>query len=179
MPIDDPENPGKHKRLGRLYRFDTDLSYKVVEEDLGCANGIGFSLDHKTIYYVDSVAHQIYAYDYDIDTGDISARRMLAPVKSPQVPDGLTVDADGNIWLACWEGGCVIQFAPDGSQIKTIELPTKLTTSVMFGGKDLDELYVTSAGGNDKENRGPHAGALFRIRPGVKGLPENRSRLGL
>lgn len=179
MPIDDPDNPGQHKRLGQLYRFDTDLSCQVVEEELGCANGIGFSLDHKTMYYVDSPAHQIYAYDYDIDTGDITNRRMFAPVKAPLIPDGLTVDAQGNIWLACWEGACVKQFSPDGELLKTIELPTALTTSVMFGGKDLDELYITSAGGNDKDDRGPHAGALFRIRPGVKGLPENRSRLGM
>ncbi len=179
MPIDDPDNPGKHNRLGRLYLFDTDLSCRVVEEDLSCANGIGFSLDHKTMYYVDSPAHQIYAYDYDITTGDISARRTFAPVESPLIPDGLTVDEDGCVWLACWEGGCVKRFAPDGELMQTIKLPTPLTTSVMFGGKDLDELYVTSAGGNHKDSRGPHAGALFRIRPGVRGRPENLSRLGL
>jgi sugar lactone lactonase YvrE len=72
-----------------------------------------------------------------------------------------------------------MRFAPDGTLMQTIELPTALTTSVMFGGKDLDELYITSAGGDDNENRGPYAGALFRIRPGVKGRPENLSRMGL
>ncbi len=179
MPIDDPDAPGKHNRLGRLYLFDTDLTCRVVEENLGCANGIGFSLDRKTMYYVDSPAYQIYAYGYDINSGDISARRTLAPVDAPLIPDGLTVDENGCVWLACWEGGCVKQYAPDGALMQTINLPTPLTTSVMFGGKDLDELYVTSAGGSDKDSRGPHAGALFRIRPGVRGRPENLSRLGL
>jgi D-xylono/L-arabinono-1,4-lactonase len=182
MPIDDPDHPvgtGKHKRLGRLYRFDTDLTCQVVEENIGCANGIGFSPDNKTMYYVDSLAHAIHAYDYDINTGNISNRRPLAPIDDPLLPDGLTVDAHGNIWLACWEGGCVKQFNPDGKPLQTIKLPTPLTTSLMFAGKNLDELYITSAGGNDKNNRGPHAGALFRIRPGTKGRPENLSRLGL
>ena len=179
MPINDPDNPGKHKRLGRLYRYDTDLSVRYVEEGIGCANGIGYSLDNKTMYYVDSHAHSIDAYDYDLDTGDISSRRKLAPVQAPLVPDGQTVDAEGCIWLAVWEGGCVKRFSPKGELMQTIELPTALTTSVMFGGPDLDEIYVTSAGGNDKQNRGPHAGALFRIRAGVKGRPENLSRLGL
>lgn len=179
MPINDPDNKGKHLRLGRLYRYDTDLSVRYVEEGLGCANGIGYSLDNKTMYYVDSLAHSIDAYDYDIDTGDITNRRKLAPVEVPLVPDGQTVDEEGCIWLAVWEGGCVKRFSPKGELMQTIELPTALTTSVMFGGPNLDELYVTSAGGNDKANRGPHAGALFRIRPGVKGRPENLSRLGL
>ena len=182
MPAEGPGNideTGKPIKLGRLYRFDTDLSVRSVEEGIGCANGIGYSLDNKTMYYVDSHAHSIDAFDYDIDTGNIANRRKLAPVEAPLVPDGQTVDEEGCIWLAVWEGGCVKRFSPTGELLQTIELPTPLTTSVMFGGPNLDELYITSAGGNDKANRGPHAGALFRIRPGVKGRPENLSRLGL
>ncbi len=179
MPINDPDNPGKHKRLGRLHLFDTDLTCRVVEENIGCANGIGFSLDSKTMYYVDSLAHAIHAYDYDIHTGNISARRTFADIDKPLLPDGLTVDAEGCVWLALWEGGCVRQYFPDGELMQTIAIPTPLTTSLMFGGPQLDELYITSAGGNKKDTHGQSAGSLFRIRPGVKGRPENLSRLGL
>jgi sugar lactone lactonase YvrE len=182
MPIDAPDNtgtPGKHKRLGRLYLFDTDLSCRVVEEDLGCANGIGFSPDHNTMYYVDSLAHAIHAYTYDIGTGDITGRRTFAPIDAPPLPDGLTVDAQGCVWLALWDGGCVRRYSPDGELMQTVTLPTPLTTSLMFGGEALDELFVTSAGGDNKDTKGQDAGALFRLRPGVTGRPENLSRLGL
>lgn len=179
MPAEDPDHPGKPKHLGRLYRYDTDGSRWVVEENVGCANGVGFSLDYKTMYYVDSVTHAIHAYDYDRKTGNISNRRVFAQVDQALLPDGLTVDAEGCIWCAMWEGGCVMRFSPDGKRMQTIELPAALTTSVMFGGPNLDELYVTSAGGDDKARRGLQAGALFRVRPGVKGRPENLSRLGL
>ncbi len=179
VPVDDPEQPGQHKRLGRLYLFDTDLSVKVVEQDLGCANGIGFSLDNNTMYYVDSLAHAIHAYDYDLQTGGITSRRIFAPIDEPLLPDGLTVDAEGCIWLALWDGGCVRRYSPGGELMQTVKLPTPLTTSLMFGGEALDELYVTSAGGDKKDSNGQTAGALFRLRPGVKGRPENLSRLGL
>ena len=179
MPIDDPDNKGKPLRQGRLYLFDTDSSSRIVEEDIGCANGIGFSPDCKTMYYVDSHAHAIHAYDYDRRTGDISSRRVFAEVDQPLLPDGLTVDAEGCVWCAMWEGGRVLRYAPDGTLMRAHELPTALTTSLMFGGPELDELYVTSAGGDEKDKRGPDAGALFRLRPGVKGRPENLSRLSL
>ncbi len=179
MPVPDPDNPDKPKKLGSLFLFDTDGSRRVVETEIGCANGVGFSLDYKTMYYVDSVTHSIYAYDYDRQTGNITARRTFAEVDKSLIPDGLTVDAEGCIWCAMWEGGRVMRFSPEGEHMKSIELPTALTTSVMFGGPDLDQLYVTSAGGDQKDKRGPHAGALFRVDPGVRGRPENLSRLGL
>ncbi|MEZ6193682.1 MAG: SMP-30/gluconolactonase/LRE family protein [Phycisphaerales bacterium] len=165
---------------GRLYRYDTDLSVRLRRRGSGAAPTASGTAS-TTIRCTTSIPTptSIDAYDYDINTGDIANRRKLAPVQAPLVPDGQTVDEEGCIWLAVWEGGCVKRFSPNGELLQTIELPTARTTSVMFGGPDLDEIYVTSAGGDDKANRGPHAGALFRIRAGVKGRPENLSRLGL
>jgi len=179
MPVDDPENPGKHTRLGRLHLFEKDKTSRVVERELTCANGVGFSLDNQTMYYVDSPTHLIYAYDYDRATGEITGRRDFARVDESMVPDGLTVDAEGCVWCAMWDGACVMRFDPGGTLMKTVKLPTPNITSVMFGGPDLDQLYITSAGGHEKDTKGPDAGALFRIDPGVKGRPENLSRLGV
>ncbi len=179
MPVPDPDNPGKTLRLGTLYRFDPDGSRHEVEHDLGCSNGIGFSPDLTLMYFVDSVTHQIFVYDYNPDTGEIRNRRVFAEVDHAWSPDGLTVDAEGCVWCAMWNGSRVIRFSPDGEPIRTIMLPTPMASSVMFGGPGLDELYITSAGGQDKQKNGQHAGALFRVRPGMHGKPEFLSRLFL
>ena len=95
------------------------------------------------------------------------------------MPDGMTVDAEGCVWSARWEGGCIVRYSPDGEEIGRYDIPARKITSVMFGGDDLSDLYVTSAGGAEKAADGPHAGALFRLRPGVKGQLEHRSKIGI
>jgi D-xylonolactonase len=174
------DHPGEWERYGNLHRIRPDGSHDVVQGEMIGSNGLGFSVDLKTLYFTDSTPAEIYAFDYDAATGDISNRRTFVKTELPARPDGLTVDAEDHVWSAHWEGGCVARYAPDGTQVGKIEIPTRLTTSVMFGGPDLDELYVTSAGGGDREKNGPDAGALFRVTGlGVKGKAEFLSQVGL
>jgi D-xylonolactonase len=163
---------------GRLYRLDTDGSIKVVLDGITCSNGMGFSLDHKRMYYTDSEKYEIYEFDYDEATGEISNQRLF--MKNPEsdgLPDGMTVDAGGYIWSAHWDGSCLIRYTPDGTEERRIGFPAKKVSSVIFGGEDYTDIYVTTAGGNDKPNEGPGAGALFRLNLGMKGLPEFRSKI--
>ena len=164
-----------------LYRMDHDGSLQVVEEGVGTSNGMGFSPDRKTFYFTDTTDDAIYAYDYDASSGDIRNRRPLIDLSDEQIkPDGMTVDENGDIWSAMALGWCVIQFSPDGKEIKRIHFPAKLITSVAFGGEDLSLLYATSGFGQSKgEEWGEAAGALFELDVSVKGAPEFQSRIRL
>lgn len=131
---------------GKLYRFATDGAVEIVEEGIGCANGMGFSPDLQTMYFTDAAAREIYAYDFDASTSAVSNKRLFVKVAAEDgVPDGMTVDSEGYIWSANWFGACIIRFDPDGKEERRIATPAKQTSSVMFGGKDLDDLYFTSA----------------------------------
>ena len=165
-------------RPGRLYRLDPDGALTILLEGIGCSNGMGFTTDRTSFYYTDSIPQEIYVFDYDAATGAIANQRLFARVPPGEgMPDGLTVDADGAIWSARWDGGCAVRYAPDGREIGRIVFPAKQVSSMTFGGPDYGDLYVTTAGGNDKAQFGPGAGALFRVRPGVRGLPEFPSRI--
>lgn len=166
-------------RRGSLYRLDRDGSIRKVLTEVGLSNGMGFTPDRRQMYYTDSMAHEIYLFDYDPATGVLANRRVFAQV--PDVyPDGLTVDAEGYVWGARAFGGCVVRYDPAGKEVARISFPDALgVTSVAFGGPDFSDLYVTSLGGNDKEKLGAASGALFRVRTGVRGLPEFRSRVAL
>ncbi|MFC1671563.1 SMP-30/gluconolactonase/LRE family protein [Planctomycetota bacterium] len=175
-----PDHPGEYARHGNLHRIDPDGSHRVVQGEMIGSNGLGFSVDQGTLYFTDSTRAEIYAYEYSVDTGEIGNRRVFVSTKLPAIPDGMTVDAEDHVWSAYWDGGCVVRYAPDGAEVMRVDIPTSLTTSVMFGGPDLDELYVTSAGGENRDKNGPDAGALFRVTGlGVKGKPEFCSRIGL
>ena len=113
----------------------------------------------------------------DVDRPDV--RDMTAQLLEDGLPDGMTVDAEGYIWSAHWDGSCVIRYAPDGREERRIHFPAKQVSSVTFGGADYTDLYVTTAGGTEKEKQGPGAGALFHVNPGIQGLPEFPSRIGL
>lgn len=159
-----------------LYRLDVDHSVHVMETGIGVSNGLGWSPDHRTMYYADSPKRVIYAYDYDKASGDIANRRVLVRLLDDDgFPDGLTVDQDGTIWCAIWDGWRVMRFAPDGGVIAALPMPVQRPTSCMFGGPDLDELYITSAryGLSETQRRAqPAAGGLFRVRTETPGLPE-------
>jgi len=168
-------------QLGRLYRLDTDGALTELLDGIGCSNGLGFTPDRKGLYYTDSPKREIYLFDYDEATGGISNRRVFARVPDAAgegVPDGLTVDAEGFVWSARWDGACLVRYRPDGSEDRRIAFPVAKVSSAIFGGEDYRDLYVTTAGGNKKSADGPAAGALFRLRPGVAGTPEFRSRIG-
>lgn len=176
--------------LGRLYRFDPNGRAEIVEEGIGCSNGMGYSPDESTMYYTDSAVRTIYAYDYDKETGTLSNRRDFVKLPSTAgVPDGMTVDMEGYVWSAVWFDGCIIRFDPDGVEERRISLPAIQTSSVMFGGAELTDIYVTTAGISvepgsplDPENynwqvykQGYHGGGLFRVRQDIQGKPEYKA----
>jgi sugar lactone lactonase YvrE len=166
--------------LGRLYRLDTDGTLTPVVEEVGCSNGMGFTPDRKAMYFTDSTPRTISLFDYNQSTGELSNRRIFVDsTDEPGVPDGMTVDAEGCVWSARWGGHCVIRYAPDGTEDRRIEFPANQVSCAIFGGDDYADMYVTTAGGKDKAKNGPGAGALYRVRPGVAGVPEFPSRIGL
>lgn len=165
---------------GRLYRLDPDLTLTVLLEGIGCSNGLGFTPDGRGLYYIDSPRRQVYQFDYDEATGALSNQRVL--IETPEgegVPDGMTVDAEGYLWVAKWDGGCAVRYTPEGVEAGRVDFPARKVSSVTFGGAGYRDLYVTTAGGNDKPREGAGAGALFRVTPAVGGVPEFRSRIGL
>ena len=164
---------------GRLYRLDTDGSVTQILDGLGTSNGMGFTLDRKQMYFTDTPLG-IDIFDYDEATGEISNRRpFMRPEAGSGHPDGMTVDAEGNVWSARWGGSAVFGYSPRGEEIRKVEFPTQGVSSVTFGGDDYTDMYVTTAMGNDKAANGPLAGALFRAKAGITGMPEFLSRVGI
>ena len=130
------------------------------------------------MYHTDSRKHEIYLFDYDKDTGDITNRKVF--IRTPQeegTPDGMTVDAEGYVWSARWDGGCLVRYTPEGKEDMRILFPAKKVSSVTFGGEDYTDIYVTTAGGDNKEEEGSGAGAMFHINLGIKGMPEFFSKV--
>jgi sugar lactone lactonase YvrE len=167
-------------RLGRLYRLDPDRTLTRLLDGITCSNGMGLTPDHKHLYYTDTWAYSIYLFDYDVKTGAIGNQRTFVQTSqapSEGGPDGMTVDADGYVWSARWDGGCLVRYAPDSKEERRIQFPVKKVSSVIFGGPDYMDMYVTTAGGDHKETDGEHAGALYRLNLGIRGVPENFSRI--
>jgi sugar lactone lactonase YvrE len=167
---------------GRLYRLDTDGRLTVLLEGVTISNGIGFTLDRRQVYHTDTSKRTITRFDYDGATGTIANGQPFLALNGTAeagMPDGMTVDAEGCIWSARWNGGVLVRYAPDGTELTRVHFPARQVSSAAFGGDDLADLYVTTAGGHDKGTNGPGAGALFRLRPGVRGLPEFRSRIAV
>jgi sugar lactone lactonase YvrE len=160
---------------GALYRLDTDYSVAKVLEDVTLSNGLGWSPDGTRMYFIDSTTNGIDVFDYEPNAGSLHNRRRLIDVPSALgMPDGMTVDAEGFLWVALWGGWSVRRYAPDGTPNLVIEVPASQVTSCAFGGEDLTELYITSAthGLPEQEiSRQPLAGALFRCQPGTTGTP--------
>jgi sugar lactone lactonase YvrE len=160
---------------GALYRLDPDRTVHTMLTDVTISNGIDWSPDGRRMYYVDSPTRRIDVFDFDQGTGAIADRRPFASVPvEAGIPDGLTVDADGFLWLALWGGAALRRYAPDGTLERSVPLPVSHPTSCAFGGPNLDELYVTSARRAltpDERARQPMAGGLLRLRPGVVGRP--------
>jgi len=163
-----------------LYRLDPDGSVHTMEKGLGISNGIGWSLDGSTMYLTDSPRYVIYAYDFDMQSGSISNKRVFVQNSEPEgQPDGLTVDSEGYIWSAHWGGYSVLRYDPSGQLERKVELPVSQVTACIFGGPDLTDLYITSAwSGLSPEQRAkePLAGDLFVLRTDKKGREEPKFR---
>ncbi|WP_299821269.1 SMP-30/gluconolactonase/LRE family protein [uncultured Pontibacter sp.] len=160
----------------KLYRLDKDKQVKEMLDNLTIANGIVWSLDKKTMYFTDTRTQQVEAFDYEVETGEISNRSVIISIpKEEGSPDGMTLDADGNLWVALHGGGAVAKYDPaTGKQLQKVKVPTKQTTSCAFGGEDLGTLYITTAReglSEDELKDCPESGGLFAARPGAHGVP--------
>ena len=139
------------------------------------SNGIAWSLDNHLMYYIDTATGGIDVFDFNLEAGTIANRRRFVTMPpEANMPDGMTIDAEGHLWVAAWGSWHVYRFAPDGALDRAIRLPVAQITSCTFGGADLTDLYITSARTrlSEAELRDqPHAGGVFRLRPGVTGRP--------
>ena len=200
-PISDPEadqsftrfNDGKCDRRGRfwagtmdeesphtrgaLYKLNPDAGYQEMKPSIGISNGLGWSPDNSIMYYTDSIKRTIWAYDFNLEAGTIANQRVFAQTPKEFVPDGLTVDAEGFVWSAKWDGWKVVRYAPDGSMDFEVSLPVQRPTSCMFGGPELKQLFITSASVGLSESElqeQPLAGSIFMVETQTQGLPEPR-----
>ncbi|MGA2632523.1 MAG: SMP-30/gluconolactonase/LRE family protein [Terriglobia bacterium] len=182
-------DPSKEYPLGKLFSVATDGKVRVVDEGFHIANGLGFSPDGKTLYFTDSAARIIYAYDYDVATGTPRNRRVFVKVPNTSgLPDGLTVDAAGFVWSAEWYGSCIVRYDPAGKVELRIATPAKQTSSLAFGGPDLTDIFITSAGKSEPmpvmppgydPNTGYFGGALYHVNLGVPGRKEHLANIRL
>ncbi|MBP1153391.1 MULTISPECIES: SMP-30/gluconolactonase/LRE family protein [unclassified Paenibacillus] len=161
---------------GALYCLETNGTLRKVVEGVTISNGLGWSTDGRTMYYIDTPTKRVVAYDYSSASGAISNCRTVVRIPEDQgYPDGMTVDEEGMLWVAHWEGWQVSRWNPQtGEKIGFVRLPAARVTSCTFGGEHYDELYITTARTGLTEEQlaeQPYAGGLFRIKPGVKGRP--------
>lgn len=178
MPDTDRDLPGQ------LYRLDTDGTFELVVESCVLPNGMGFTPDLSGFYFTDTgiVAPDspgyIYRYDYDQESGAISNRETVIDGTGMMgYPDGMTVDTEGYIWSAFWDGNALHRFAPDGTQGETVEFDPRKVSSITFGGAEYDTAYVTTACVESRETEGEGAGGLYTVDLGVGGVAEFRSAI--
>lgn len=186
-------NDGKCDRFGRfwagtnaydftpgestLWRLDVDGSASAVVTGLTLANGLDWSPDNTTMYLIDTMEGTLWAYDLDGTAGTLSGARPLVTFAEGELPDGMTIDAEGYLWVAMYSGGEVRRYAPDGALAACIPVPAVNPSSCAFGGPDLRDLYITTGHQLDDPSSlasDSHLGSLFRCRPGVAGLPAGR-----
>ncbi|MFT3702401.1 MAG: SMP-30/gluconolactonase/LRE family protein [Agriterribacter sp.] len=161
-----------------LYRLDTDGTVHEMVDQVTVSNGIAWTKDSTTMYYVDSPLKRIDAFDFDATTGSIANRRTIAVVPQGMgEPDGITIDTEGKLWVALWGGSCVARFDPSsGALMEKIEVAAPHVSSCTFGGKDLDILYISTAREGLTEEqlqKYPESGGLFSAQPAAKGVPAN------
>jgi sugar lactone lactonase YvrE len=180
-------NPEGNYELGKLISIENDGTARILDEGFHLPNGLGFSPDTRTLYFTDSVARRIFAYDYDVANGVVSNRRIFVAVpKTEGLPDGLTVDAEGFMWSAQWYGQRVVRYDPDGKPERCIDTPAKQTSSLTFGGPDLTDIFITSAAQSEPMPvmppgydpiRGFFGGPLYHINLGVQGKAEFMTKI--
>jgi sugar lactone lactonase YvrE len=153
-----------------LYRLDPDGRVTVVLAGVTVSNGIDWSPDGSRAYYNDTATHQVAVFDYDPDAG-LTDRRVFVSIPDGGRPDGLTVDADGGVWVAISNGGVVRRYRPDGVLDEVVDVAARKVTACTFGGAELDRLFVTTSREGLAPGQDPLAGSLFTVTPGVAGLP--------
>ena len=180
-------NPNGMAAPSFLFRVDTDGSVHVADEGIQFSNGLAFSPDCSTLYFSDSVARCVYSYKWHGDTGKLSDRRMFVRLPREEgFPDGLTVDSEGFLWCAHWFGGCITRYDPDGKRERKVVVPASQTSSLAFGGPDLDVIFVTSAAKSNMLETAPLGynpdklfvgGRMYKMNADVQGRKEYRSRV--
>lgn len=167
---------GETAPTGSLYVFDADHSWQVVDRNIICSNGPAFSPDGRVAYFTDSYAQEVVRYAIDPSTGAVGPRQPFVRIADADVyPDGMTVDAEGGLWVALWDDWRIMRYSPDGDADREIRLPVPRPTSMAFGGVDYRQLFITTAsiGLSDAQLAdAPLSGSLFVCEPGVHGLPE-------
>lgn len=166
----------KEGRLGRFYRIDRTLQPHLLLEEIGCSNGMGFTPTRRHLYYIDTGVRKIYRFDYDEATGLVSNQiTFLETPESMGWPDGMTTDAEGNLWVAFWGGYGVRAFSPSGEELAYLELPVECVTAptILPDGR----MFVTTAGGDKRKGPDDLAGSVFVVQLNVAGVLEQRSRL--
>lgn len=162
-----------HPGAGGLFRVDEDHRVDKVLSGTTMSNGIDWSPDGTTMYFIDSLANTVDAFDYDLNTGEMTRRRTLIEFGPDDGhPDGMTVDEGGYLWVASFGGGFVRRYTPSGATDGTLRVPASNVTNCAFGGPDLGTLYITTAGielTDEQRAEQPHAGGVFRARPGIRG----------
>jgi len=169
----------KEPKAGSLYVLEPNHTFRHVLDGVTTSNGLGWSPDDATMYYIDTPTMMARAFDFDVDSGTLSNERVA--VHFPDGvgrPDGMTIDAEGMLWIAHWDGGQITRWDPNqGRLLETVRLPVDRVTSCAFGGPDYETLFITTAWhGLDDAQRAaqPHAGSIFAIEPSTGGLPSYR-----
>ena len=169
--------------VGELYRLDAGGRLNPVVKNVTVSNGLGWSPDGSRMYYADSPLRRVDVFDYDPATGEASARRAFADLSEAEgVPDGLTVAADGCVWVAMWGGSALRRFTPEGQPDAVLPVPVSQPTSCAFGGPELADLDITSARDGLTEDQlatQPLAGRLLHVRPGPVGLPSTTAKAAI
>ena len=166
------------KKPGSLYKLCLDKKISLVIEYAGISNGLGFSNDLRHIYHTNSINRTISKFEFDADNSRIGNGEII--VSTPNnagVPDGMTVDADDCIWSARWDGWALYRYDADGEEIDRINFEVKKVSCPTFGGTNYEDIYVTTAGGEDPDNNGTFAGGLFKLKSFAKGKEEYRSKI--
>jgi sugar lactone lactonase YvrE len=160
------------KKQSKLYRIGADRVVQVMREGVTISNGIAWSPDGRTLYYIDSPTRTVQAFAFDGADGTIGPPRVaLQFVEADGMPDGCTTDAEGHLWVAHWGGGKVTRWDVDQRRLlRTVSVPVRNVTSCAFGGPRRDQLFITTAFDDDSAPREPEAGYIFRVDPNTEGL---------
>ncbi len=160
---------------GSLYRYSRDGGLERVLEDVTLSNGLGWSPDGSTMYYIDSLTYRVDVFDFDLAGGAISDRRPFVALEDGAgTPDGLAVDDEGGVWVALWGGGALRRYSPEGELDRVLAVPADKVTACCFGGEDGRSLYVTTASVDltaEERRRQPLAGSVFVTEVDVSGPP--------
>jgi sugar lactone lactonase YvrE len=169
---------GKTDQSGGLYRVDLDGTVTCLWRGTGCSNGMGFSANNSTFFWTCSTRRRIYRYAYHRQTGELGSPTLFYQATEEEgIPDGLTVDRQGHVWSARWDGSAVVHHDPSGRVIESVPLPVAKVTSLCFGGAELDQFYITTAGGAPGSDSAD--GAVFQRPAPSPGPPEFESRIRL